>query len=321
MAVTRAEIRFSSVAGFRRGDDDHWRFMLEDQHKIGYIQIRQFSPRTSQEVRTALEGLKKDGMKGLILDLRSCPGGFLNQALAVCRMLLPEGTILTTRGPNKQENTWNADGKDYLGDFPLVVLLNEQTASAAEIVAGALRDHKRAVLLGTRSFGKGSVQMLVNLQEGGALKVTTAYHYLPSGRNIQKRPGQKTWGVDPTDGFYLPMTQHGLTALHLDAAQRNVIGLKKEERPKWPARMTPKVIETDHADPQLAAALLTMTARLTGGEFIKVGQPAAAIQDHSARLEEMRERRDALQRDLERLERDIAELQSVSSKAEKAPQK
>jgi carboxyl-terminal processing protease len=321
LPITRTEIRFSSVAGFHRGDDDRWQLMLDDKNKIAYLRILQFSPRTGQEVRAALESLLKDGMKGLILDLRACPGGFLEQAVAVCRLFLSKGTILTTRGPNKQETSWKANGKDTLGDFPLVVLVNEQTASAAEIVAGALRDHERAVLVGTRTFGKGSVQMLVELKEGGALKVTTAYHYLPSGRNIQKRPGEKVWGVDPNDGFYLPLTAKQTEAMRLDAAQRNLVGLKKEERPKWPARLTPKIIEEQHADPQLAAALRTMTARLTGGEFIKVGQPGAVAQDHALRLEEMRQRRETLQRDLQQLERAISDLQALTGKNDKASQK
>src|SRR5207245_5431665 len=106
--------------------------------------------------------------------------------------------LLTTRGPAKEERVFRADGKSTLGDFPMLLLVNEQTASAAEIVAGALRDHGRAVLLGSRTFGKGSVQTVVMLDAGGALKVTTAYHYLPSGRNIQKRPRETSWGVDPT---------------------------------------------------------------------------------------------------------------------------
>src|SRR5207244_5051905 len=213
----------------------------------------------------------------LVLDLRFCPGGLLSQAIEVCRMFLNQGTILTTKGPGKADNTFKADGTGYLGDFPLVIMLNDQTASAGEIVAGALRDHNRALLIGTRSYGKGSVQAIVKLDEGGFLKLTTAYHYLPSGRNIQKRPGEKAWGVDPTDGYYIPLSRAQTEALQKNMTQRGLIGLNADE-PKAQARVTPKLIEKKHADPQLGAALRTMVAKLTGGDFIKVGKDNALLE-------------------------------------------
>lgn len=319
MPIKRARITIRTAEGFRRGDDDRWRFLLDDRHKVGYLRITQFTGQTAGEVREALLALKKDGLKGLLLDLRSCPGGLLQQAIKVCALFLKDGTILTTRGPRKEEQSWKADGKDYLGDFPLVVLLNGETASAAEIVAGALRDRDRAVLLGTRSYGKGSVQAVLKLDEGGALKITTAYHYLPSGRNIQKRPGEKTWGVDPTDGYYLPLTQQQTEALRRDYQRRSVLGLKKEDRPKGPAPLTPQGLAERHADPQLGAALRTMVARLTGGEFIKVGKSNAVLLDHTLRLEEMRQKRATLQQSLQQLDRDLDELRQVAGTGDKAP--
>jgi carboxyl-terminal processing protease len=228
-------------------------------------------------------------------------------------MFLAKGVILTTRGSATAEKTWKADGKNTLGDFPVLILINDNTASAAEIVAGALRDHERAILLGSRTYGKGSVQTVMKLDEGGALKVTTAYHYLPSGRNIQKRPGEKTWGVDPSDGFYLPLTAGQTEALRKDTQKRSLLGLKEDELPKAPARLTPKIIEEQHADPQLAAALRAMVARITGGEFLKVGKDNAALADQT-RLEEMRQRRDQLLQSVKQLEREIAEMQKAAGK-------
>jgi carboxyl-terminal processing protease len=304
LTITRAQLQLLSLHGFRRDGAGHWVYWLDPQQKIGYVQIAQFNSRTASDLRKVLQGLQKDGMKGLLLDLRFCPGGLLDQALSTCKLFLARGTILTTRGSNKEEKSWSADGKDTLGDFPLVVLLNEQTASAAEIVAGALRDHNRAVLVGSRSFGKGSVQALVALNEGGALRLTTAYHYLPSGRNIHRRPGAKTWGVDPTDGYYIPMPAMQLAALSQDAQQRALIHLKKEDQPKLPARMTPQLLEEKHADPQLAGALRTMVAKLTGGEFIKVGKSAAYLQEQMEKLETLRQRREALVRNLVELTAD-----------------
>jgi carboxyl-terminal processing protease len=317
LLITRGEIRLRTVAGFRRGPDGRWQFLLDPDHKIGYMHVHQFARSTAAEVREAIQGLQKEGLKGLILDLRFCPGGLLDQALEACKLFVAKGVILTTRGPAKEEMVFKADGKTTLGDFPVLLLINEQTASAAEIVAGSLRDHERAVLLGTRSYGKGSVQTLVMLDEGGALKVTTAYHYLPGGRNIQKRPGAKTWGVDPSDGFYLPVTSAQAEALRQDAQKRALLELKTEGGPKRPP-LTPKMIEENHADPQLAAALRSMTARLTGGEFLKVGKDNGILLDQAVRLEEMRQRREDLLRSMNQLEREMAELQQGVGK-EKAP--
>lgn len=314
VAITRSEVRWRSVVGFRRAADGQWQHLLDPEHKIGYLQIHQFSSRTAAEVKETVKDLQKQGLNGLIIDLRFCPGGLLSQAIEVCRLFLDRGVILSTRGPAKAEKTWNADGRSPFADLPLVVLVNDQTASAGEIVAGALRDHKRAVLLGTRTYGKGSVMAIVKLEAGGALKVTTAYHYLPSGRNIQKRPGEKIWGVDPSDGFYLPLSGAQTESLLQNAHQRALLGLQKEDRPKSAVRLTAKMIEEKHADPQLAAALRTMVARLTGGEFLKVGKDNALLQDHVLRLEEMRQRREQLLQNVKTLEREIADLQQVVGK-------
>jgi carboxyl-terminal processing protease len=316
MAIPRGQIRVPSVEGFLRDADGHWQFLLNKPHKVGYIRVLYFSGKTAEEVREALATLKKAGMKGLILDLRSCPGGLLQQAIGVCKLLLDKGPIVTIRGPNREEQKFESDGTDFEGDFPLVVLLNGQTASSAEIVAGSLRDRKRAVLIGSRSYGKGSVSAIFNLDGGGALKLTTAYYYLPSGRNLHKRAGEKAWGVDPTEGDYLPLTTAQQEAQVQAAGRRTALGMKKGEEPKWTEPITPKVLAEEHADPQLAAALRTMVARLTGGEFIKVGRPGAGA-DQGVRLDELRGRREELLKSLRQVERDLGELEGGAAKEPK----
>jgi carboxyl-terminal processing protease len=309
LAITRAEIQVPSISGFFRGPDGRWQFLLDGDNKVGYIQILQFSSRTAADVRQAAEELQKHGVKGLILDLRSCPGGLLEQAIEVCKLFLSKGVIVTTRAPGKAERSFQADGKAPFADWPMLVLVNDQTASAGEIVAGALRDNNRAILLGSRTFGKGSVSSVMKLDGGGALKVTTAYHYLPSGRNIQKRPGEKIWGVDPSDGFYIPLTATQTEAMLKDAKKRALVGLAKDEQPPIPARLTPKMIEEQYADPQLAAALRSMVAKITGGEFIKVGMENALQNEHATRLEELRQRREQLQQSMSKLDKEITDLQ------------
>jgi carboxyl-terminal processing protease len=309
LTLTRAAIQIATVHGLQRDAEGRWQFALDAERKIGYARVLQFNKKTADELRTALEQLGKDGMKGLILDLRFCPGGLLDQALNVADLFLDEGTILTVRGAGKQEQVFRAKaGDSKLGKLPLVILVNEHTASAAEIVAGSLQDHNAAFLVGTRTFGKGSVQTLLKLDDGAGLKVTTAYHYLPSGRNIQKRPGAKTWGVDPTDGAYVPLTGPQLAALQKGMLERTKVGFKKGEGPRVPDKLTPKAIAEELADPQLAAGLEAMTAKLTGGEFSRVGQPLKVLHEHMNTLEEMQQKRAALLQSLKELDQNIDEV-------------
>jgi carboxyl-terminal processing protease len=155
---------------------------------IGYIRIAAFQERTSDDLNKALKeiGKKLNPMKGLVLDLRNDPGGLLNQAIEVSEVFLKSGTIVSTRGRTKNMET-KATAKDNGNELtcPIVVLVNEGTPSAAEIVAGALQDNGRALIIGTQTFGKASVQTVIPLEDGSALKLTTARYYTPKGRSIQ----------------------------------------------------------------------------------------------------------------------------------------
>ncbi|MGE0224954.1 MAG: S41 family peptidase [Acetobacteraceae bacterium] len=156
---------------------------------IGYIRLSQFTEQAASGVRAAIRNLNRQAggkIKALVLDLRNNPGGLLDQAVAVSSEFLSHGEIVSTRARHPEDSQrWNAKGGDQLEDAPLVVLINGGSASASEIVAGALQDHHRAVLLGTRSFGKGSVQTVIPLPGHGAMRLTTARYYTPAGRSIQ----------------------------------------------------------------------------------------------------------------------------------------
>lgn len=177
IVLTRAVIQMKSVKS--KTFDDH----------IGYIRIASFHERTSADLRKALVevGAKASPMKGLVLDLRNDPGGLLNQAIEVSDMFLKSGMIVSTRGrtKNMETKTMARDNGSKEITVPMVVLVNEGTASAAEIVAGALQDNGRALIVGTQTFGKASVQTVIPLENGSALKLTTARYYTPSGRSIQ----------------------------------------------------------------------------------------------------------------------------------------
>ena len=159
--------------------------------RTAYIRLAQFDGDAAEAVRSAWRALaSRPGarVRGLILDLRNDPGGLVDQAVAIAEDFIAAGEIVSTRARHPEDSQrWDAKGEDFTGGLPLVVLLNGGTASASEIVAGALQDHHRALLLGTRSFGKGSVQTLMPLDSGGGLVLTTALYYTPSGRSIQAR--------------------------------------------------------------------------------------------------------------------------------------
>jgi carboxyl-terminal processing protease len=213
LKMKRDEIVLPTIKGYTRNDDNTWNYYVSRNPKIAYIRLTQFTANTCDTLHSALTDLLKDGMTGLILDLRWNPGGSLDQAVQVVDMLVSSGVIVRTRGLHRPEDVKVATGAGTLPHFPMIVLVNEHSASASEIVAGSLMDNKRAVVLGTRSYGKGSVQELMPLEgNNGELKLTVAYYYLPSGRLVHRKKGAEDWGVEPQ--IQVPMD---------DEAQRKVV--------------------------------------------------------------------------------------------------
>ena len=181
--LIRATIKIQSVRSHLEGDN------------IAYIRITTFNEQTDVGLNNAMKNLKQQAggkLLGVILDLRNDPGGLLDQAVAVADAFLEKGEIVSTRGRRSEDaQRYNARPGDIAAGLPVAVLINGGSASASEIVAGALQDHHRAILLGTRSFGKGSVQTIIPLPGHGAMRLTTARYYTPSGRSIQAK------GIDP----------------------------------------------------------------------------------------------------------------------------
>ena len=180
VSITRDIIRVQPVPFRMEGED------------VAYIRVTQFNEQTTEGVRRAINDLTNqagDKLKGIVLDLRNNPGGLLDQAISVADAFLEKGEIVSTRGRNADETQrFNARAGDLTRGKPIIILINGGSASASEIVAGALQDHKRATVIGTRSFGKGSVQTIIPLGQGnGALRLTTARYFTPSGRSIQAR--------------------------------------------------------------------------------------------------------------------------------------
>ena len=204
--LVRAVIRVDTVLGDTRNSDGSWNYFLDGYDRIGYLRINSFGEQTDIELKGALAWLVEHDMRGLILDLRNDPGGLLVASIGVCDLFLDSGVIVTTRrrdGHIKQ--TFSATKEGTYSGFPLAVLVNKYSASASEIVAACLQDHKRAVVVGQRSYGKGTVQEIIDLEAGqGMLKLTTASYWRPSGKNIHRTKDAQQdddWGVSPNEGY------------------------------------------------------------------------------------------------------------------------
>jgi carboxyl-terminal processing protease len=213
ISITRAIIDVPTVLGDRRKADDQYDFMLDKDKKIGYVRIATFSQNTPDELKKALDQLKEEGAKGLVLDLRDDPGGLLSAAVEISDMFLDQGEIVSTKGRNTPQRKYYAEKNGLYEDLPMVVLINQNSASASEILSAALQDHKRATIVGQRSYGKGSVQNIIDLDGGkSVLKLTVASYYRPSGENIHRFKNAKTtdkWGVspDPSGEVKLPISE------------------------------------------------------------------------------------------------------------------
>jgi carboxyl-terminal processing protease len=216
--------------------------------KIGYVRITQFGDQTGDELETALQKLKKQGMQALIIDLRWNPGGLLDEAVNVCEKFLPRGQlIVTTEGRDPKENSvLRAEGHgDELKGMPIVVLVNLGSASAAEIVTGCLQDYHRAFILGEKTFGKGSVQNIFPLDDGSALKLTVAKYYTPSHKVIHEH------GITPDS--YVPMSDAEESDLLIQHEPGGLESLDKKDRERVQAS---RDVQLDRAEDLLKGVML-----------------------------------------------------------------
>ncbi len=223
LTLLRDRIRTQSV---------EWR-VLDAPRRYAYVRVKAFQDRTDRALRKALDDARaavKGELRGLVLDLRNDPGGLLDQAVRVADAFLTSGIIVTTEGRNRRTvEVEKAHEKDTEPGYPLIVLVNKGTASASEIVAGALQDHRRAVIMGTQTFGKGSVQSIIDLEGGAGLKLTVARYYTPRHRSIQEL------GITPdvvVSDAATPLREEGLAERDLKRHLRNDTG----ERPRPPAQ-------------------------------------------------------------------------------------
>jgi C-terminal peptidase prc len=230
--ITRGHVEVETVFGVKRKTDDDWDYMLDTEKKIGYIRLSQFQEESYDHIAAAMADLKKQGMKGLILDLRFDPGGLLSDAVDISDLFIDDGVIVSIRPRGKDEEFIRGKHEGSLLDFPMVCLVNGESASDSEIVSACLQDHHRAYIVGERSYGKGSVQNIRDFGEG-KMKLTTATFWRPSGKNLYKRDPEAlkydTWGVKPDD--VVPMSEKDRSEL-FDHLRNNEVIPRRDVKPK-----------------------------------------------------------------------------------------
>ncbi len=264
--LKRANIRVHSIKGYARGKSGNWHYMIAPHSRIGYIRMTQFQQDTAGEIANALTHLMRHHMRGLIIDLRFNPGGLLETAINICNMFLPGGTILSTKGNANPRQVWTATGNPLVPlNIPIIILVNQDSASASEIFSGAMKDHHRATILGHRSYGKGCVQNIFPLGQNSTaqMKLTMAYYYLPNGECIQRQPFARTWGVEPAVTVpFAPRQLNELQILQMD----NDILLKKPAKDKGKTKTAAEKnvwrIPEEAFDTQLDTAIMLLRLQI-----------------------------------------------------------
>jgi len=265
MPLKRAEIHVDSINGISRDPATHdWNYMIDPEYNIGYIRIVQFQSDTADELLAAIDVLMSQHVRGIIIDLRDNPGGLLETCVHICNLFLTQGTIVSTRGRSSPLDILSADGAPVLPpDIPMILLINQNSASASEIFSGAMHDLHRALIVGHQSFGKGLVQNQIYLSEdqSAMMKLTMANYYLPNGESIQRQPYATRWGVQPD--VKVPFSPAQLDGLELTWEINDIISGKNAPPATQP---TTKPVSSatiqEKFDTQLDTALMLMRLQL-----------------------------------------------------------
>lgn len=296
--LIRKKVKIQSVKGWKRKKDERWDHWLDQENGIGYVRLTSFQRNTSEDLRNTLSELQAQGLKGLVLDLRWNPGGLLDSAWEISSMFLNRGDgVVSTKGRiAREDQELLAPGSGPYADLPLTVLVNGSSASASEIVSGAIRDNGRGTVIGDRTFGKFSVQNLIPLGPSGAkLKITTARYYLPSGASLHREMDSETWGVEPDVSVRLVRKEKIKVSLarrkadllgpqvakdddeedddlaaemdEEDEADEKVADAEDDGKPKLPKLDQPDKNQRPDHDPQVDTALMLLRMTLLGEQY------------------------------------------------------
>ncbi len=220
ISITRDIIKLKSIKGAR---------FVDAEKTVGYVRVTAFQEDTTTNFEKAVRDLHAQGAKAIIVDLRFNGGGLLDEAISLVDLFINEGVIVSTRGRLEKENkVFRATKEDDLPNVPLAVLVNDSSASASEIFAGAIRDHHRGVIVGSRTYGKGSVQTIIPFDDDDAVKLTTAKYYTPSGECIHKERAAKKWGIEPD--IKIELTPQQMTDLQKHRSSEDVVPNPNEKK-------------------------------------------------------------------------------------------
>mgnify|MGYP001068712725 CR=1 FL=1 len=312
--IVRGEIRAESVRGLRRLDaEGAWSHALDQDRGIGYIRISQFVGGTAAATLASIERARAQlgQLNGLILDLRHNPGGAIGESVGVADLFLDGNPVVRTENRAGESVTLDAS-PGVAFDGPLVVLIDGVSASGSEIVAGALVEQlDSAKALGTRTFGKASVQTVYGLPDGGTLKLTEAHYLLPSGRNLQRTADATEWGVDPSAGMHVLLNDGGWAELAELFARLDAVGGQGVNRgipdDAWSDAAT---LLAAMDDAQLAAAHEALVGVLATGEWPRVGgDPATG--ERALRIEQLERTIDRIELEQQRLRQDLRQLREA----------
>jgi carboxyl-terminal processing protease len=280
ITITRDKIIVPTIRGWQRTDTGRWRYMIDEQNKVGYVRLTSFAAESAASLEKVLLQLESQGLRGLVLDLRSNSGGLLDSAVAVVDKFIKEGMIVKRQpGFGRMPIYEDAHRRNTHPNYPFVILVNSGSASASEIVAGALADekYKRAVLVGTRTHGKGSVQGITGYPGGGAqLKYTMAHYHLPSDQRVESRDamkklGREDWGVGPNVEVELKSNE---IKKMIEMQRDNDVLVQANHNNANHKQNKHTIEETLEADPQLAVGLLVIRSKLIEAE---AGSEAPAL--------------------------------------------
>lgn len=291
LTAKREAITVPTVRGLAWEKTDNggsWRHWLDADAKLAYVAVLSFGPKTGTDLRAILERLHAEGLKGLVLDLRGNPGGLLNTCVEVAQLFLSNAEVVRIVGKEPQPiEVLKVTGDAPFGKVPLVVVVDQSTGSAAEVLAGALQDNKRGVILGERTHGKGSIQAILPLGQE-SIKLTVRLMTTPAGRAFNRTPDATVWGIDPDPGFFVPTDP--------EAHQMRVVKVIRAENglDKLPEPLSAEALAKDLSDKALSLALAAMKRRLETGDFEPNGQSLEEQEVLLKQREALRAERDAL---------------------------
>jgi carboxyl-terminal processing protease len=260
--LVRGTVEVETVMGHKRNADDSWNYVIDPENKICYVRLTQFSGNTTRSLENLMKKLSSAGIKGFVLDLRFNPGGLLDGAVKISDLFIDDGMIVTIRPRNGAETSYIGKSDGSYTSFPMVCLVNGGSASASEIVSACLQDHGRAIVVGSRSFGKGSVQTIHQFDTGGRLKLTTATFWRPSNKNLNRASTggkeEDEWGVKPDAGFDIKITAKELNDLQDFQRDQEIIHRPGHTPP-------PDSGKAEFKDRQLESALEYLRGQIKAG--------------------------------------------------------